>query len=773
MKNRKFLIFTLIVIVLSSVIALGACSAPDSISATISKDKMGVEVADTMYGIFLEDISFAGDGGLVSELVNNGSFEYEANPTAYWNLTGGSVQVSEVDGLCDSNPSFLRINANGEVVLENLGFVEYYDTLTMRYNQKKMNTADMGFHKDVEYDVSLYVRKNGFAGSICAQLKSPSNQEKVGFDLTTVADGAWTKVQAVLKSNATEDGGLAIIIEGNGGLDVDFVSLIPRDSYGYGEDTWKYVSLRKDLYQALENLSPAFVRFPGGCLAEGDTFEHLFDWKKTIGPPEEREQYHNIWREDENGRYYNNTFALGYHEYFQLCEDLGAKALPILNVGMICQFQAKYNKNVKKYKNGKMTQQEWEDYLDTVALRPGTEAFDGYVQDIIDLIEYANGTDSSNEWVQKRIENGHPEPFHIEYLGLGNENWGELYWRNFDALYNAVKAYCAKKTEQGLEGYEIQIISSASYQFSGEHYDESWEIINEKYTDTLVDEHYYTSQNKLFKNNDRYDKYERTGATVFLGEYAASAWGTGKYWTQNNMWSAIEEASYLTALERNGDLVKMASYAPTFAKIDAQCWNLNMIWFDSQNIVLTPNYFNQMLFANNTGSRYIDTGIDAKGIYTSTTVDEENEIIYVKLVNVNKKDVKISLDFDGFGTLNASSMQSISGVRGACNALEYTTVVPCQVDCTVAGKKVSTTINGESINVIRIYYGDNDGKSAYALPPLPENMHQEVTEYTKFFFVPELAILSGIIICAVLIVVAVPVVWVKIRAKLRKKSRCA
>ncbi|MDE7337197.1 MAG: hypothetical protein K2N32_03695, partial [Clostridia bacterium] len=466
--------------------------------------------------------------------------------------------------------------------------------------------------------------------------------------------------------------------------------------------------------------------------------------------------------------YYNNTFALGYHEYFQLCEDLGAKPLPILNVGMICQFQAKYNKVSKDYKKGKITQEEWENYLDSFALRPGTEEFTQYVNDVFDLIEYANGTDINNEWVRKRIDNGHLEPFGIEYLGLGNENWGEVYWRNFDALYKEVKDYCERK------GYDIKIISSASYQFSGDYVDEAWDIINEKYTDTLVDEHYYTSQNKLFKNNDRYDSYERTGATVFVGEYAASAWGIGKYWTQNNMWSAIEEASYLTALERNADIVKMASYAPTFAKINSQCWNINMIWFDSQNIVLTPNYFNQMLFANNTGNRYIKTGIDGKGIYSSTSVNEDEQAIYVKIVNANKKAIDVSLNFEGFGQLNKSSMQYMSGVRAACNDLNSTTVIPYSKDCEISGTSVSTKINGESINIIRVYYGDNDGSSAYELPDLPDNMYGEVSEYTKFFVVPELAVVYGVSAVVVIIAAAITalVVILKKRAA-RKKVKAA
>ena len=759
MRKKRFSLS--IVLLLALAICLGVfcgCDVEKDVRATISKDNMGVEIADTMYGLFLEDISYAGDGGLISELVNNGSFEYEANATAYWDIDG-NAEVKKGSGLNTANPSYLHISVDGQAKLENLGYVEYYDYLTENYNKEKMNTPDMGFHKDVKYDVSLYVRLNDFEGTLSAELSSPNNGEKINLTLPTQKD-EWKPVSGTLTSKATEDGGLVLTAQGKGEIDIDFVSLVPHDSYGYDSNEWKYVSLRQDLFDALQDLSPAFIRFPGGCLAEGDTFEHLFDWKKTLGPLEEREQYHNIWRDEENGKYYNNTFALGYHEYFQLCEDLGAKALPILNVGMICQFEAKYNKNAKAYSQGKMSKDEWENYLDTVALRPGTDEFQSYIQDIMDLIDYANGTDVNNKWVQERIKNGHPQPFNIEYIGLGNENWGELYWRNFDALYKAVK-----------EAHpELTVISSASYQFGGERFDDCWEHIHKDYSDTLVDEHYYTSQNKLFKNNDRYDSYDRDSAKVFVGEYAASCWGIGKYWSQNNLWSAVEEASYMTALERNGDVVKMASYAPTFAKINAQCWEINMIWFDSQGIVLTPNYFNQMLFSNNTGSRYIDTGIKTKGIYSSASVDEDSQSIYVKLVNVNSYSMDVDLSFDGFGAINASSMQYMSGKRGAYNAPGMTTVAPKQVPCNIDGSNVSTKIDGQSINIIRIYYGDNDGSAAYNLPQLPQNMQNEITEFGEFVMTPEMGFAVGIIGIAVLLVVVFAVIAVIDKKRMYKRA---
>lgn len=722
-KSKVYLVFLLLT---AFCVCLTACSEV-SVEMNIDSNNLGVDISDKMYGLFLEDISNAGDGGLISNLVDNGSFEYDYYPLAAWRLDNLNAEINSNCSMSEKNLKYLAINADGKGRISNLGFVEYYNYLTYKLNSEKMNTADMGFIKDATYELSLYLYQVNFSGTIKTMLDSPSNRELINIDIPESV-GEWTKITMLLDSKATEDGGLTFEFEGNGTIYMDFVSLVPTSSYGYDSDLWKYVSLRPDLYQALVNLNPNFIRFPGGCLAEGDNFDNLFDWKNTIGPLEERKQTYNIWNKDHDEKYYNNTFALGYHEYFQLSEDLSSEPLPILNVGMICQFEAKYNANAKKYKKGKMTSEEWEAYLDTFALRPNTVAFDAYVQDIFDLIEYANG-DIETEWGRKRAENGHPEPFNLKYIGLGNENWGEVYWRNFDAIYNAIKE----------KHPEIKIISSAGYQFADERVDESWSIINEKYTDTLVDEHYYTNSNTLFKNNDRYDHYVRNGVTVFVGEYAAESKGFGKFITKNNIWAAIEEASYMTAMERNGDIVKMAAYAPTFAKVNAHSWRINMIWFDSHDIILTPNYFNQMLFANNIGNKVVNTDYnDKNGIFSVTTVNQEEQAMYVKLINTNKKSVDISLDITGFGTINAANNQYLSDKsKAACNEPKSTTVVPKQKDCTISGDNVSTTVDGYSINVIRIFYGDNDGSNAFELPELPTNMHGEVTVYDKFYMTPE------------------------------------
>ena len=763
MRKKVFCTAVIISAALCSALIFSSCTK--DVSATVDKNAATVEVSQDLYGLFLEDISFAGDGGLISELVNNKSFEYEYDHTAYWRFSDLQA-YTDAGGYAmnENNSNYLRVSVNGKGTALNLGYVEFYDDMTANYNEEKKNTPDMGFVQGETYDFSAYVYNMDFSGSMIA---APSYKGcLVSANVTLPAqNGGWTKVTGSFTADKSEDGGLLLTFEGTGNLLLDFVSLTPRGAHGYGDAEWKYVTLRSDLYEALDRLNPSFIRFPGGCLAEGDDLQTLFSWKNTVGPLEERKHADNIWRDDENGRYYGNTFSLGYHEYFQLCEDLGALPLPILNVGMICQFQFDpgYRDTEAKYRAGKMSEDEWNDYLSSFAYAPGSPEYEKYAQDILDLLDYALAPAGTNEWANLRAENGHPEPFDLRYLGLGNENWGDVYWRNFEPLYNAVKSYCAAK------GYDVTVISSASYQFSGEYIDESWEIINEKYTDTLVDEHYYTSGNKLFKNNDRYDNYERTGATVFVGEYAATCWGIGKYLDSNNMYSAIEEASYMTAFERNGDLVKMASYAPTFAKYNAHCWDRNMIWFTSRDIVLTPNYFNQLLFSNNTGTRYIPTDLSFDKGYSSVTVDEDSQTLYIKVVNASGNTINASFALQNFGDINASSMQYIAGVKAAYNEPGATTVAPVQKDCVTDGSFVSASLLPYSINVIRVCYGDNDGSALYSLPPLPDNMTEEVTEFTKPYITPEAAIAIGVTGAVILLSAAAAVVF----AVLKKKKRAA
>ena len=726
----------------------------------VSKKSESYKISDKLYGSFIEDISYACDGGLVSNLVNNDSFEYRFNNTTAWVTDGLTLGTGTEKPLNKNNPTYAEISVNGKGTLKNTGYTEMYKYKSYDRDEKKAKQSDMGFKKGGEYEFGCYIKNENFKGDVNVYLDSKSNKSNiVSLDISKT-DGIWTKLTATLKSNADEDGALAIEFDGKGKIDIDFVTLVPKSSYGYGTKEWKYVTLRDDLYTALKQLSPKFVRFPGGCLAEGDSLANLYDWKETIGPLEERVQFYNLWRDDV-GRDYINTNAMGYHEYFQLCADLNAEPLPILNVGLTCQGRADYDAYVNALRKLNMTDEEWEKlltdeihidpddeenrkgytehieslniksqadfdkYLDTIALKPGTKEWDAYVQDILDLIEYANGEATTTYWGALRAANGSAKPFNLKYIGLGNENWGEIYKRNFEALYKEVKkAYP-----------DITVISSSGTYLEGDAYNYNWSWINKDYADTVVDEHYYTNDGYLFDHNDRYDNFDRNGAHVFIGEYAATSSGIGTIQTKSNMNEAVEEASYLTGIERNGDIVDMASYAPTFAKVNAQCWNVNLIWFNSQEVVLTPSYYVQMLFSNNYGNEYIKSNFDngktvKDGLYESVTVDRESETLFVKLVNTTGKKQSVDVKLSDFGNINKVSAQSVKGsYKAACNEIGSLTTYPSEYDLTNS-ENISVDMDKYDVTVLRIAYGNNDGASFYSLPDNINTMTTSVKKYT-------------------------------------------
>lgn len=704
---KKIIALIIALAVLLSGVALVFTYPKKGGTMVISKDNISYDISDSLYGVFIEDISYALDGGLVSNLVNNNSFEYTSNKLNAWKIDTQSYSVQDKDGLNDNNKNYLSVTVDGEGTILNNGYTEIYDYKTYTLNEKKKDTPDMGFKKNEKYEFTGYFKNVNFTGDIVVSLSAKGNSQTYNFKIDDYTD--WTKVIFQIKSDATADGGLLITAKGTGTFYMDFVSLVPITSHGFDVDAWKYVSLREDLYEALSDLSPKFIRFPGGCFAEGDNLDHLYNWKDTIGPIEERPQTYNIWTDDANGRSYINTNSMGYYEYFCLCADLEATPIPVVNAGISCQARNGYGEMRDKYRSGAMTEEEWQAYLDTIALRPGTEQFDNYVQDVLDLIEFANG-DVETNWGSVRAENGHEEPFNMKYIAIGNENWGDVYWRNFDAIYNAIK-----------EAYpEITIVTTAGAWLDGEDFDAAWSNANSNYTDTIVDEHYYTEGGYLFSQTGRYDSYERGGAKVFIGEWAPRSDGYGTIQTKNNIWSAIEEAAYLTGIEKNADVVKMISYAPTFAKVNAQCWDINLIWFDSQKVCRTPDYYTQMLFANNIGNKVISTDFNMQneGIYQSVTVDTENEVIYIKLVNSSTQSSTINLDFQGFDNVTYASSQFMSETfKAACNEInERLHVAPEEKNYEVKNNQLSYTAEGLSVNVIRVPYGKNDGTNLYVLP---------------------------------------------------------
>ncbi len=787
---------------LSAAVALSAAApAFAAQEATLRIDPAAVshEVSDTLYGVFIEDISKAGDGGLVSNLVYNNSFEYndtsEENAElneAYWRFTNIGHTVSSDDAMNENNTHYEVLEVNGRGLVSNLGCVEHWDYKTYDPNEKLQEKADMGFKEGLDYDFSCYIKNIDFDGEISVYLDGDKNPQ-TAYQLDISNTGAdWRKVETVLTSAATEDGALTIELNGSGTLYLDFVELIPQDSYGYGDSKWKYTTLRADLVDALQKLSPSFIRFPGGCFCEGDSLDNLFDWKKTIGPLEEREQSYNVWRNDDAGDYYINSNAMGYGEYFNLCEDLGAEPVPCLNAGLTCQGRNGFDINVDAREKLSMTDEEFRQYLidvrgysesdgegienrtnevnalgytseadfdaylETIALTPGTPEWQNYVQDILDLIEYANGDSTTTYWGAIRAANGHEEPYDLKYIGLGNENWGDVYWRNFDALYKAVKAAYP----------DITIITTSGTWLEGADFERAWETVNASYRDCYVDEHYYTSGSYMYEINDRYDGYDRSGAKVFVGEYAATADGVGTIQTKSNMLEAVEEAAYMTGFERNSDIVAMTAYAPTFAKINSQNWTVNMVWFDSQRTVLTPAYFTQMLYSNNTGTKYVDASfssdIPVSELAQSVTIDEEEQAIYVKLVNSSGSKRTVSIDASAFGSVNCASNQFISAdYASACNEVDTDYfVAPQQQELSVSNGVISVDTGKYSVNVIRIAYGENDGSTLYQLP---DDLPQQVSGYLP----PALRVAIPCVICAVVAAAVAAVIGAKI---VRKKK---
>lgn len=792
MKKRITFLITLIMII--TTVSFPA-SAEGGTVLNISAQDSSYDISDKLYGLFIEDISYACDGGLVANLVNNNSFEYEFNKTTGWFFDNLDVSTDDTSlPLNQNNPTYATIKVNGKGSLTNIGFTEMYDYKTYDRNETKAKTPDMGFRADTEYNFSCYINNRDFEGTVCVYLNSPANKTNITELDISRSGNVWTQLSADLTAVATEDGALTIELNGTGTLCLDFVNLVPKNSYGYGSEEWKYTSLRSDLYESLIRLNPAFIRFPGGCLAEGDNLDNLYNWKATIGPLEERKQSYNLWKDD-IGRDYINTNSMGYHEYFQLCDDLNAKPIPIVNAGLTCQGRANYDNYVIAYLKTSMTyaqwqeymtnvrnmpeddaqqrddftadieklninsEEDWNNYLSSIALTPGTKEWDAYVQDILDLIEYANGDATTTYWGALRAANGSAQPFNLEYIGIGNENWGEVYERNFRELYKAVKTAYP----------EITIVSSAGTWLEGDAFDENWKWINEDFGDTVVDEHYYTSGSYLFSHNDRYDSYDRNGAHVFIGEYAATSDGIGTIQTKSNMNEAVEEASYLTGIERNGDIVDMISYAPTFAKVNAQCWNINMIWFDSQELVLTPSYYVQQLFSNNYGTKYLESTFEngetiQNGIFESVTLDESTQTLYVKLVNTTGKTASVHVNLSDFGNINRVSAQSItSDFKSAANEIGKNTTYPVE-KALAAEESITVDMGKYDITVLRVAYGSNDGSLLYTLPDFIDTMPE-----TSGYLPPALrvAIPCGI---AAVVVVIVAAIAVSVIIK-KKKSR--
>lgn len=519
-----------------------------SVKLTVNTGKPAHSISSNLYGLFFEDINFAADGGLYAELIRNRSFEFDEGLFRWSKVEreGGqsTIKVLTAGPLNSSNPHYLRLstrNSNGWAGIENPGY------------------GGIPVKKGNNYLFSVYARSvDDFEGELFIRLED-SNGTIIGKSKVGKITDKWSKYSTEIQAEGSgEKARLVLLVKGKAVVDIDMVSLFP-------EDTWKNQKngLRKDLVQMLAKLEPSFIRFPGGCIVEGKDLDNAYRWKDTIGIPAERKMNWNRWAGWENPPQYYQSYGLGFFEYFRLCEDLNAEPLPILNCGMSCQYQ-------------------------DAELVP-MDQLDSYVRDALDLIEYANGSPES-EWGAKRAEAGHPEPFDLKYLGIGNEQWGEEYFKRYRVFYNAIK-----------EKYsDITLVTTSGPAPDGRWFDLAWGKFESGTPAEIIDEHYYRPPEWFLRNTDRYDSYDRSGAKILAGEYAAHNRDRS-----NNLYAALSEAAFLTGLERNSDIVVMSSYAPLFAKIGSTQWTPDLIWFDNTSVYGTPSYYVQKMFSRNKGTAYL------------------------------------------------------------------------------------------------------------------------------------------------------------------------
>jgi alpha-L-arabinofuranosidase len=518
-------------------------------SITVQTDHPGARINPAMWGIFFEDINFGADGGLYAELVKNRAFAFP-DPLMGWikispSNARGEISVRDGGPFAPTNSHFVRLQSEGTAPfgISNEGF------------------RGMGVRQGEAYHFSAQIR--GVAGSpgLLVQLYGADGSVLDSVPLGELPSN-WKQCAATLHPNDTDaKARLALLVEGKGAIDLTMVSLFP-------EKTWKNRpgGLRVDMVQMLADLKPGFLRFPGGCIVEGSVLERRYQWKNTIGPIEDRKLLINRWNYEFLHRPapdYFQSFGLGFFEFFQLCEDIGAEPLPILNCGMACQFNS-----------GELVP---------------LDQLDPFIQDALDLIEFANGP-ATSLWGAKRAAMGHAEPFHMTMLGIGNEQWGPQYIERLALFSKALKD----------KHPEIQLVASAGPLPADERFHYLWPKFRELKAD-IVDEHCYAPPLWFLANAHRYDHYDRNGPKVFFGEYAAQSVAMVSAKNRNNLECALSEAAYLTGLERNADVVRMASYAPLFAHVEGWQWTPNLIWTDNLRVYGTPNYYVQQLFSLNRG----------------------------------------------------------------------------------------------------------------------------------------------------------------------------
>lgn len=601
-------------------------------------DRAGKKISPDLFGLFFEDINYSADGGLYAELIQNRSFEYsptdkrEWSPFSFWEYSTpgfsyGTIHVETNSPIHPNNPHYIVVEA------EHIGNEANY------VGQSGVGIRNIGFDgigvtANNVYKMSLFARHmTGAPISLTVSLQTPKGKILAEQKITTTS-GEWKKYSTDLIPSETNDStSLVILITTKGTVAFDMISLFPEKTFKQRPN-----GLRADLAQALADVKPKFIRFPGGCLVHGDGLGNMYRWKNTIGPIEQRIEQKNIWG-------YHQTAGLGYYEYFQFCEDIGAKPLPVLPAAVSCQNSG------GTWRVGGTGQR---------AL-PMAD-MDDYIQEVLDLIEWANGPVSS-PWGAKRAAAGHPAPFNLQYIGIGNEDKiTPAFEERFKMIYDAVKA----------KHSEITVVGTVGPFPAGEDFSKGWSYADNLHV-PVVDEHYYQKPEWFVSNVNRYNAYDRSKAHVYLGEYAS--WG-------NKLKNALAEAMYMTALERNGDVVTMASYAPLLAKKGHIQWKTDMIFFDNSKLCLTPNYHVQKMFSTNQGDLYYTGVVTTTDSATagSCVRDSKTGSIILKLVNVNERATVMKIDLSKFKGLHMTGKKTLlAGSADAENTLENSeTIVPIE-----------------------------------------------------------------------------------------------
>lgn len=683
MKKILSCIAIALIVALSFSFLVSAIDFPKGTTFNISQDNILSGESDMLYGLSLDDSNMAIAGGLVSDLINDGSFEFDRKYSP-WGINADKYEVLNEDGLNSWNSKYCSLTVKSKATVENRGYAEAYANRS-GYSISRSHTGEIGYKQNEKYTFSAYFKNIDFNGKVTLYLNAKGNTEEHNIDISQCQE--WTKITVEAVSQVTADGSLLLVFEGEGTVYLDFVSLVPQSSYGYNDAGWKYTTLRADIVDAIKKLSPSFIRFSeNGFVDEnGD----LCGWKNTIGPLETR-KFVSVKSEKE----YEYPVGMGFYEYLKLCEDLNAFAIPHFNIGINQEEALKYDGYYAQYTDGEISEAVWQEYVSGLALNVESEEFKIIVQDILDVLEYAMG-DETTIWGAQRIADGHNEPFDIQYIALGKEAVGEVYWTNFTAVYKAVK-----------EKYpHIKIISVLDNNFSNR-------ASNTETLDIILNEQFDTKKTDYANIVNKYDDYERAMSNIAIEKFAFSE--------NNDMETAIKNAVLFTELEKNSDIVKMSSYEWTLAKRDAHKDKNALVWYDAQKLLLTTDYYAQMLFANNTGSKQIKTDFDMEddGVYQSVTIDEQNQVIYVKIVNTTKVEHNLTLSLDGFSNVKTSTMQYMSeNFKSAYNGFdEHLHVAPVLKGLTFEENNIPVHIGKYSINVIRIPYGENDGKALFQLP---------------------------------------------------------